>query len=137
MLHALPRDWATALEAALGQEHRGPKRTILCIDDDNAILQYERALLERWGYCVVAAASAQQGLTLAMRLPIDAVILDYHIPGTNGHNIAAAIKKCRPEVLIFMFSGSEIPEETFNLVDAVVLKTDAIGQLVPTVTQLL
>lgn len=124
-------------EDALGQAYRGPKRTILCIDDDNAILEYERALLERWGYRVVATTSPQQGLTLAMSLPIDAVVLDYHMPGLNGHNVAAAIKKCRPETLIVMFSGSEIPEETFNLVDAVVLKTDAIGQLVPTVTQLL
>jgi CheY-like chemotaxis protein len=128
-----PHRW----EAALGQAYRGPKRTILCIDDDNAILQYERALLERCGYNVVATASAQQGLTLAMMLPADAVILDYHMPGINGHNVAAAIKKCRPEILIVMFSGSEIPEETFTLVDAVVFKTDAIGQLVPTVTQLL
>lgn len=86
---------------------------------------------------MVATASPQQGLTLAMRLPIDAVVLDYHMPGMNGHNVAAAIKKCRPEILIVMFSASEIPEETSNLVDAVVLKTDAIGQLVPTVRQLL
>ena len=121
----------------MGQAHRTPERTILCIDDDDSILRYERALLERWGYKVVATASPQQGLTLAMRLPIDAVVLDYHMPGMNGHNVAAAIKKCRPEILIVMFSASEIPEETSNLVDAVVLKTDAIGQLVPTVRQLL
>lgn len=121
----------------MGQAYRRPKRTILCIDDDDAILQYERALLERWGYQVVATTSAQQGLTLAIRLSIDAVILDYHMPGMNGHNVAAAIKKCRPEILIVMFSGSEVPQETLHLVDAVVLKTDAIGQLVPTVTQLL
>ena len=119
------------------QAERGPKRTILCIDDDNAILQYERALLEGWGYDVVATASAQQGLTLAMRLPIDAVILDYHMPGMDGHAVAAAIKKCRPETPIVMFSGSQIPQETFKLVDAVVFKTDAVGQLLPTVTQLL
>ena len=121
----------------MGQAHRTLERTILCIDDDDSILRYERALLERWGYNVVATASPQQGLTLAMRLPIDAVVLDYHMPGMSGHNVAAAIKKCRPEVLIVMFSASEIPEETSNLVDAVVLKTDAIGQLVPTVRQLL
>ncbi|MFZ1919139.1 MAG: response regulator [Terriglobales bacterium] len=121
----------------MGQAYRGPKRTILCIDNDSAILQYERALLERCGYRVLATGSAQQGLTLAMSLPIDAVILDYHMPGMNGHNVAAAIKKCRPEILIVMFSGSEIPEETFNLVDAIVLKTDVVVQLLPTVTQLL
>ena len=65
-----------------------------------------------------------------MMLPIDGVILDFHMPGMNGHNVAAAIKKCRPDIRIVMFSGSEIPEETCDLVDAVVLKTDAIAQLV-------
>ena len=72
-----------------------------------------------------------------MMLPIDGVILDFHMPGMNGHNVAAAIKKCRPDIRIVMFSGSEIPEETCDLVDAVVLMTDAIAQLVPTDTQLL
>jgi len=120
----------------LGQPCRSPKRTILCIDDDNAILRYERTLLERSGYNVLTTVSPQQGLTLAMRSPIDAVVLDYHMPGMNGHNVAAAIKKCRPEISIVMFSASGIPEETFKLVDAFVLKTEAIGRLVPIVAQL-
>ena len=71
-----------------------------------------------------------------MRSQIDAVVLDYHMPGMSGHNAAATIKKCRTEILIVMFSASEIPEETCKLVDAVVLKTDSIGQLLPTVAQL-
>jgi len=124
-------------EDSLGQAYRGSKRTILCIDDDSIVLQYERALLEKWGYHVLSTASAEEGLSLAMMLPIDGVILDFHMPGMNGHNVAAAIKKCRPDIRIVMFSGSEIPEETCDLVDAVVLKTDAIAQLVPTLTQLL
>ena len=120
----------------MGQAYRAPKGTILCIDDDYAILTYERSLLERSGYSVLTAASARQGLTLAMMSELDAVVLDYHMPEMNGHEVAVAIKKCRPEVLIVMFSASDIPEETFKLADAVVPKTDAIGQLLQTVTQL-
>jgi CheY-like chemotaxis protein len=71
-----------------------------------------------------------------MMSQIDAVVLDCSMPGMSGHNVAAAIKQCRPEILIVMFSGSEIPEETSRLVDAVVHKTDAIGELLPTVAQL-
>ncbi len=123
-------------EASLGQVYRGPTRTILCIDDDAAILTYERALLERSGYNVVTTTSALQGLTLAMMSKFDAVVLDYNMPTMNGHNLAAAIKKCRPDILIVMFSASEIPQETRNLVSAVVFKTDAIEQLLPTVAQL-
>lgn len=118
------------------QAYKAPKRTILCIDDDRSILRYERALLERSGYSVVTTANPQQGLTLAMMSQIDAVVLDYHMPGMNGHDVAAAIKRCKPEILIVMFSASEVSQETLKLVDAVVHKTDAVGQLVPTVAHL-
>ena len=40
-------------------------------------------------------------------------------------------------ILDYHMPGIEIPQETFHLVDAVVLKGDAVGQLLPTVTQLL
>ena len=120
----------------MGQAYRAPKRTILCIDDDHAILAYERSLLERSGYNVLTTASAKQGLTMAMMSQLDAVVLDYQMPEMSGHEVAAAIRHYRPETLIVMFSASEIPEETSKLADAVVLKTDAIGQLLPTVSQL-
>jgi CheY-like chemotaxis protein len=120
----------------MGQAYRAPKRTILCIDDDQAILAYERSLLERSGYIVLTTASAKQGLTMAMMSELDAVILDYYMPEMNGHEVAATIKKYRPELMIVMFSASEIPEETCKLADAVVPKTDAIEYLLPTVMQL-
>jgi|SRR5580658_507367 CheY-like chemotaxis protein len=120
----------------MGQVHRATKRTILCIDDDTGVLRYEKALLERSGYSVLTAESPEQGLALAMMSRLDAVVLDYHMPGMNGHEVAAAIKSCRPEVLIVMFSASEIPEETRKLTDAVVHKSDVITELLPTVAQL-
>jgi CheY-like chemotaxis protein len=116
--------------------YRAPQRTVLCIDDDAGVLRYEKALLERSGYNVLTAASPEQGLALAMMSRLDAVVLDYHMPGMNGHEVAAAIKRYRPEILIVMFSASEIPEETLKLTDAVVHKTDAIRELLPTVAQL-
>jgi len=120
----------------MGQAYRAPKRTILCIDDDSGVLRYERALLERSGYNVLTAVSPEQGLALAMMSRLDAVVLDYHMPRMTGHDVAAAIKSCRPEVLIVMFSSSEIPEETLKLTDAVVHKSDAITELLPTVAHL-
>jgi two-component system, OmpR family, response regulator CpxR len=120
----------------MGQAYRVPKRTILCIDDDDAILSYERRLLERSGFLVLTAPSAQQGLTLAMKYPLDAVILDYHMPEMNGHEVAAAIRRFRPETLIVMFSASDIPEETRQLADAVVPKMGTIRELLVTVAEL-
>jgi len=109
------------------------KRTILCIDDDDAILFYEKALLERSGYAVITAASAQQGLRLVSMCQCDAVLLDYEMPGMNGHDLAIEIKRVRPELMIVLFSGSEVPACTLPLVDAFLPKLDASRQLLPTI----
>jgi ActR/RegA family two-component response regulator len=37
-------------------------KTILCIDDDDGMLCYQKTLFERRGYKVLTAASARQGL---------------------------------------------------------------------------
>lgn len=68
------------------------KKIILCIDDDDSILRFERALLERSGYAVLIAASAQEGLKLATTCMCDAVLLDYQMPGMNGHKVASQIR---------------------------------------------
>jgi CheY-like chemotaxis protein len=73
------------------------KRTILGIDGDLTILCYEKALLERSGYTVLTAASAQQGIRLVTMCKCDAVLLEYEMPGMNGSEVAVEIKRVRPE----------------------------------------
>ncbi len=118
--------------------YRGPQptRMLLCIDDSQAILEYEKSLFESAGYIVVTAASARQGLRLATMSSFDVVLLDYRMPEMNGHEVALVIRRLRPETLVVMFSGSDIPVETYNLVDAVIPKTEAVSDLLPTVTRL-
>ena len=54
-------------------------KTILCIDDDYGVLEYQRALLEKRGYTVLTAASPRQGLQIAAVSGLAAVIVDYHM----------------------------------------------------------
>jgi len=96
------------------------KRIILCIDDDEAILSYEKALLERSGYAVLTASSPQKGLRLATTCNCDAVLLDYEMPGMNGDEVALAIKRLRPELLVILLSGSDVPAHALASVDAFV-----------------
>ncbi len=120
----------------MSRAYRGPQRMLLCIDESQAILEYERSLFERSGYVVVTAASARQGLRFATMFRFDAVLLDYRMPGMNGHQLAFEMRHVRPETPVVMFSGSEIPEETRKLVAAVVAKTEAVKELLPTVTRI-
>jgi CheY-like chemotaxis protein len=113
-----------------------PRRTILCIDDDEAILRYEKALLERSGYAVLTAASAQQGLRLVTMCKCDAVLLDYEMPEMNGHEVAFEIKRVRPELMVILLSGTEVPMQALALVDAFVPKLEASQQLLPMIAEL-
>jgi CheY-like chemotaxis protein len=111
------------------------KRTILCIDDDEAILSYEKALLERSGYAVLTASSPQKGLRLATTCKCDAVLLDYEMPGMNGDEVALAIKRLRPELLVILLSGSDVPTHALASVDAFVPKLEASRQLLPVIAE--
>jgi CheY-like chemotaxis protein len=112
------------------------KKTILCIDDDVSILRYEKALLERSGYEVLTAPSGQQGLKLATTCPCDAVLLDYDMYGMNGQEVAAEIKLVKPELVVILLSGREVPVQALALVDAFVPKLEASQQLLPIIAEL-
>jgi len=120
----------------MGRVYRGTQKMLLCIDDSQAILDYERRVFEESGYVVVTEASARRGLGLATSFSFDAVLLDYSMPEMNGHDLASEIRRVRPETPVVMVSGSEIPEETRRLVDAVVPKDEASRELLPTVARL-
>lgn len=120
----------------MSRVYRGPEKLLLCVDDSQASLDYERRMLEQSGYMVVTEASALRGLRLATLFEFDAVLLDYHMPEMNGHELACEIRRLRPDTPVVMVSGSEIPEETRRLVDAVVPKDAVKRELLPTVTRL-
>jgi DNA-binding response OmpR family regulator len=112
------------------------KKTILCIDDDASILRYEKALLERSGYEVLTAPSGQQGLKLATTCQCDAVLLDYEMYGMNGQEVASEIKLAKPEMVVILLSGREVPVQALALVDAFVPKLDASQRLLSIIAEL-
>ena len=113
------------------------RKTILCIDDDGGMLRYQKALLERCGYKVLTADSARQGLQIAAVCALTAVVLDYHLPEMNGHEVATEIKRLRPQVPIVMFSSDDhIPEQALSVVDAFVSKNEAPRRLLPVISRI-
>lgn len=109
---------------------------VLCIDDNEDILEVLRMLLEDEGFTVLTASSGARGLELAANDPVDVVILDYDMPGMNGHDVAVALREWEPQIPIVMFSGAiDIPSQTLRLVNAFVSKS-ALGSF-SSVTQLI
>jgi len=110
---------------------------LLCIDDDEEVLECERSFLESFGYTVLTAASGSKGLELASAYPFDVVITDYLMPGMSGRQVAIAMRHLRPQTSIIMLSGAkDVPEDTLRLVDAFIAKDCLASQLLPAIAKL-
>jgi CheY-like chemotaxis protein len=97
--------------------------TILCIDDYETSLAGWCLYLQNAGYSVTTSRTAEEGLQLFAVSPVDLVLLDYAMPDMNGDNVAAMMKRIKPDVRILMFSGvPEIPESARLNVDAFLQK---------------
>ena len=110
---------------------------VLCIDDNEEVLECEKSFLETFGYTVLAAASGGRGLELASLHHVDVVIVDYLMPEMNGHEVAVEMRRLKPQTPIIMLSASvDIPRQVLKLVDAFVPKDQLASHLLPTIAQL-
>ena len=115
-----------------------PKAVILCVDDDRGGLEVRRELLETSGYRVLTAQSGERGLGLFASHSIDAVVLDYNMPGMNGDRVASEMRRVKPQVPILMLSGySELPVNELGCVDAFLCKGESWSMVVSTLERLL
>jgi CheY-like chemotaxis protein len=110
---------------------------VLCIDDNEDVLECEKSFLESFGYSVLTAASGGKGLELASIHTVDVVIVDYFMPEMNGAEVAFEMRRLRPEAPIIMLSGAaDVPKQALKLVDAFIAKDCLASQLLPTIAQL-
>lgn len=80
-----PYEWRTNLKAM--------SPTILVVDDEPDMLSLLRLILQRGGWQVVTAASGEEALQLADRYLPDLILLDIMMPGLNGHEVCARLRR--------------------------------------------
>jgi CheY-like chemotaxis protein len=89
------------------------------------------------GHKVRTAASARQGSTIVAACAVVAVVVDYHMPEMNGHEVAIEIKRPKLQIPIVLFSSDNaIPKRALNVVDAFVSKSEASHFLLPVMTRI-
>jgi len=81
------------------------KSRILVIDDEAAIRDSLRMILEYEGYEFLGAATGQDGLTMVDRENPDLVFLDIKMPGMDGLEVLQRIKAANETVPVVMISG--------------------------------
>ena len=110
---------------------------VLCIDDNQNVLECEKAFLESFGYTVLTAPTGRKGLELASIHSVDVVIVDYLMPEMNGPEVAIEMRRLRPQAPIIMLSAAvDVPRQALKLVDAFIAKDHLASQLLPAISQL-
>ena len=82
-----------------------PKRTILCVDDNEQSLSIRKVMLETRGYRVIACQNGQEALDHFKRGGVDLVLSDLIMPGFDGHRLIDEIKNLSPSTPAILFSG--------------------------------
>jgi len=78
--------------AELENEDNKDITTIVVIDDDKAVLELIDRQLTKQGYKIIVTDSAQTGMQLTRSVQPDLVLLDIHMPETDGWDVLRALK---------------------------------------------
>ena len=82
-----------------------PKRTILCVDDNDQSLSIRKVLLETHGYRVIACSDPFHALEEFQKGGVDLVLSDLIMPDMDGTELIRQIKEISPETPAILFSG--------------------------------
>ncbi|MFC1742914.1 response regulator [Candidatus Riflebacteria bacterium] len=82
------------------------KDKILTIEDDPVVRESIIAFLEDCGYSLIQAESGELGLELFRKEQPTLILLDLRIPGKNGLEVLATVKKESPDTPVIIISGT-------------------------------
>jgi CheY-like chemotaxis protein len=111
---------------------------VLCVDDELVGLQVRKILLERAGYRVLTAPDGPSGLEIFSAEPVEAVVLDYSMPGMHGGEVAAKMRQAKPRVPILLLSAyMGLSVEVTSVVDLYMTKGEGAPVLLEKLDSLL
>ena len=80
-------------------------KTILIVDDEEALSQMLNDLLSAEGYKILEANNAAQALGILKSTHVDLMISDIVMPGMDGFELVEKVKELYPQVKIQLVSG--------------------------------
>ena len=90
------------------------KARVLVVDDEAAIRESLRMILEYEGYECLQAPTGQDGVDLASRETPDCVFLDIKMPGMDGLEALKQIKVAVEHLPVAVISGHGTPATGFE-----------------------
>ncbi len=90
-------------------------KRILIIDDEQPILLFLKAILEKEGYQVVEATDGEKGMELFKQSHFDLLIVDMVMPAKDGLKMIMEVMELTPQQPVIAISGGGrvIPKERY------------------------
>ena len=81
------------------------KIKVLMVDDEVQFRETTAKILSRKGYQTTVAGSGEEAIEILQKTPHDVVVLDIKMPGMDGHEALAKIKKINEKTQVIMLTG--------------------------------
>jgi len=91
----------------ISENNLSGNETILVVDDEPALAEFARCLLQEYGYSVLVAESAKQALSILQDSSneVELLISDIIMPEMNGYELVERVEKLYPEIRTLLASG--------------------------------
>jgi CheY-like chemotaxis protein len=85
----------------------GKGETVLLVEDEAAILNISKQMLENLGYQVICSQNPEEAISLALenKARLDLLITDVVMPAMNGRELSNQIKSSCPNLKVIYMSG--------------------------------
>ena len=113
------------------------KPTLLCVDDNQTALHVRKLVLESAGYAVLVASDFATAMEIFSSSAVDLVLSDHVMEDGSGTELAAAMKRFRPDVPIAIISGLVEAPEGIEHADLFICKTDSPPEILRKISELL
>ena len=108
---------------------------LLIVDDEPGVLEVARLMAATLGWNPVLANSAEHALALVRDhvRELDHVLVDLHLRGSSGLELARGLRKLNPDLHLAVMTGDDVPAGRPlgepGLVDAVLVKPFTVTDL--------
>ena len=94
------------------------KLKILTIDDEEQIQYALQAVFQYQGWEAISAGTVEEGLEKFRKYRPDLVLMDYHLPGTNGVKGVELLRREDPDVPLIVFTIADDQQVADAFLDA-------------------
>jgi CheY-like chemotaxis protein len=84
---------------------------IMIVDDEPQVAEVLAASLKRQGHSTTVVHSGREALDRLKSTAFDAMFLDVSMPGMNGLDVMAEVRRLRPSLAVVVITGHATPEE--------------------------